>query len=157
MTEGIQADALNEFERLQKIQSDRRAKINGARAAIAKQANVVENSLGLLTALQVEIGTIISQQRRMQSILGEGLDEYTSKLLQTQPAWPETVNTCAVITLRSEEDEAACPIYSGNQRAEMEKEMREHMNMHRTMVSHMDTQLAQFSDNGGMLKTQFLS
>ena len=158
------------LRRLRVADGERQHRVMRAQESIRKQVETIEQSLLVLANFQREIGDTMQEQHRIHDTLSTRIqwrDYIPSNDSNPNPLTAEFRGGTTDIngindpqlrpfsTTRQRPGDriqhSQKPSHNGSslpQRAQMEKEMQDHMNMHRTMLMHMDHQLAQFDGQG---------
>ena len=113
------------LEELSQFEGERNHKVQKAQIRIKEQAVMIERSLDIFSNLQQELGNAQASQLRIYNNLSDRVRQVV--------CIPDNI-------MLSDPGNS----HQQPRRAQMEKEMQNHMSMHRTMVTHMDHQLAQF-------------
>lgn len=125
----------------------RRGIIALSRDNIRKQAKMIEQALLVLADFQREVEGTMGRQHQLYDMLRLQLQQLScipgDAVITDAPVRTEQAHRPFMRALEKTQLHALLP-----QRAQMEKEMQDHMDMHRTMVLHMDSQLAQFDGQG---------
>ena len=138
------------FQHNQSGEVERRVMIVQAKNNIRKQAKMIGQSIIVLADFQREVEDTMGRQHQIYDMLRFQLQHLCCFSVDTVTvdslARPEKVRHSLVRRLDKPQPYALLP-----QRAQMEKEMQDHIDMHRTMVLHMDSQLAQFDSQGNCI------